>query len=148
MKGSYLAFALLGMILSGQIGCRSETPRRFLKSNPHRIVSISVNPDDTSRCEVDFPVALLRKSKGHTIGWAADDHDYWIVFDPVKGSPLAPTGPIYVQQGQPPNSYAIATSKYDYYMYAIYAVNPDTNPTASPCKTAMDERDTGLNVKK
>jgi hypothetical protein len=145
MKVRYLALAPLGVILAMQVGCQSQSTRDFFKSRPHRIVTISlVTPGDTSACEVDFPVALLRNSKHHTIAWAAEDHDYWIYFP--NGNPVG-VNSIKVPNGGQTQAFNPSTP--GYFMYAIYDSDPGPNPSPNAaCKKADDDRDTGLNVKR
>lgn len=148
MKASYLALTLLVTMVTLLVGCPKNHHHLvgFFKSRPHRVVTISLaTPGDLSVCEVDFPVSLLRMAKRHTIAWAAEDHDYWIVFDASTPNPLPTTEPIYVQQGTQTANLPIAGSTSGYYMYAIYDADPRIS---QPCKTARDDRDTGLNVKR
>lgn len=146
------AFGLVGasLLITTQVGCGTQGPsKRPLVSNPHRLVTISVNVDDNSKCEVDYPVALLRKSKKHDITWGSEDHDYWIKFD-SGGSPFDPSNTaIKVPGNSTAGPYGISsTAAYNYYKYAIYFANPDGNPQAAVCKTADDDHDTGVNVKR
>jgi len=100
---------------------------------------------------VDFPVAFLRQH-GH-VQWASTDNKYWVSFltiDPPPNytpeNPLAPADdPVIVDANNLSKMYNVKlTTKY--YMYAIFDHDPTTNPK-NPCKTAIDDRDTGLNVK-
>jgi len=84
-------------------------------------------------------------SKNHTVAWAAADHDYWILFDVAKGSPIG-TNKIKIANGTQTNPYI--PSLPGYFMYAIYDFDPSGNPQGTPCKVANDDRDTGLNVKR
>jgi hypothetical protein len=134
------------ILLAVQSGCDSSHSK-FVTAHPNRVVSISsVTPGSSNPCEVDFPVTLLRKGKHHTIAWAAEDHDYWIKFD--SGSPIGLTQ-IKVANGTQAGPYPISISLTSpiYFMYSIYDVDPTSNPTATACKAAADDRDTGLNVK-
>lgn len=129
------------------IGCDHRLSPKFFADKKHRVVTISmVSPPNASACEVDFPVTLLRIRKNDTIAWAADDHDYWIVFTsgvPVGGSPTVKVSQGQVTSDMPPLNLSSAT----YFKYAIYSADPGATPPPSPCKTDSDDRDTGLNVK-
>jgi hypothetical protein len=142
-------FGLVGVsiLLSMQIGCRAK--HRLVVSNPDRTVTISVDVDHAGKCEVDFPVTLVRASKHHSITWGSEDNNYWIKFD-SGGSPIDPSNKSISIPGLgsngpnpiPPS----ATIKY--YKYAIYLADPDTNSNAPECKAADDDHDTGVNVKR
>ncbi len=117
----------------------------------HRAVTISlVTDNDPSACEVDYPVALLRWGKNHTMNWVSDDHAYWIFFP--GGSPMGPGFTIPVPAGGNTGDLSVAKklASPTYYKYAIYSQDPGPGPTpvGNPCKDADDQRDTGLNVKK
>jgi hypothetical protein len=108
-------------------------------------VTISSSSTGVSNpCEVDFPVALLRISKHHTIAWAAEDHDFWVAFD--SGSPIG-TNSIKVASGTETSSFPVTSSSAGYFMYAVYDSDPSSSPRPNPCKLATDDHDTGLNVK-
>ena len=140
-------------------GC-CRTPKLNPLNSKDRVVTISaVNPGNSNPCEVDFPVTLLKKNKNHTIKWVAEDHDYWIVFDPngaftspigsigthkIKVSPGSPMGPYPIALTPPPSTPPPSSV---YFTYWIYDKDPDTVPPSQACKKSSDERDTGLNVK-
>ena len=70
-----------------QTGCHKDVDFINFRAKAHRGRNdLSASPSASNPCEVDFPVALLRMSKKHTIAWAAEDHDYWIYFP--KGNPV------------------------------------------------------------
>jgi hypothetical protein len=152
MKARHASRGVFGIIIfiALQAGCnKSAQNPTILAGNPHRVVTISsVSPGSSNPCEVDFPVTLLRVSKKHTIAWAAEDHDYWILFDKTKGSPIG-TDHIKIAKGGQAGPFPITInpSSAEYFMYAIYDFDPSTNPRGAPCKLATDDRDTGLNVK-
>jgi len=129
-------------------GCNPKNAN-ILAGNPDRVVTISeVNPGASNPCEVDFPVAQVTKHKNQTIAWAAADHDYWIQF----ANNSSPIGSVNIPVPSPKKTkgYSIAitiTPPSQYFMYAIYDVDPTTSSSAKPCKDASDDRDTGLNVK-
>src|ERR1700679_3719610 len=127
-------------------GCCRSRIANIIAGNPNRVVTISpVTAGDFRTCEVDFPVSLLRIGKHHTIAWAGDSHEYWVVFENAPG-PLAaaPILPIHVPQDASTGPYSLAQSNSEkYYKYAIYYLEPTANPNAI-CKTADDDRDTGL----
>ena len=152
MKVRHAGLDLAGILIFVALlpGCHKEgSNTNILAGNPHRVVMISsVSTGVSNPCEVDFPVTLLRIGKRHTIAWAAEDHDFWIVFDKVKGSPIGANN-IKITKGANPNDYpvTIPPSAADYFMYAVYDSDPNGNPTPKPCKLATDDHDTGLNVK-
>jgi hypothetical protein len=139
---------------------------------PDRVVTISQSleppqPGHPQSCEVDFPIVVLRIQKSHKIAWAALDQaqDYWVVFD--KGNANANNGnksnpigndTIYVQHTNQTSNFDITISlspavDESYFKYAIYSFDPSkappaSNPTGYPCKTADDDHDTGVNVKR
>jgi len=140
-------FALAGTVGAAAIQSGCPPPRSSNVGNPDRVVTIS--PVSTGVCQVDYPVALLRKGK-HTIAWAAETYDYWIRFDPGTGSPIDPTNTaIKVTHGQKTPKFPVSPSAaYNYYMYAIYDKDPGgSTPPPTPCKAANDDHDTGLNIK-
>jgi hypothetical protein len=145
-----LSLVGIGILIAVESGCHKRSGpgslSNLLAGNPHRVVTISSSsPNVSNPCEVDFPVTLLKMSKHHTIAWAAQDHDYWIAFDPAK-NPIGSNN-IKVAKGNQTDRFDITTNKPDYFMYAIYDVDPTNNPHSTPCKSATDDRDTGLNVK-
>ena len=152
MKVRHTGLDLVGIliVIALQPGCHKEgSNANILAGNPHRVVTISSSSTGVSKpCEVDFPVTLLRINKHHTIAWAAEDHDFWIVFDRGKVSPIG-TNSIKVTKGATSNDFpvTISPSAADYFMYAVYDSDPSSNPPPTPCKTATDDHDTGLNVK-
>jgi hypothetical protein len=122
-----LGLVAIATLMAIQTGCGRGSISNVVAGNPHRVVTISsVSPGVSNPCEVDFPVTLLRISKNHTITWAAEDHDYWILFDRGNGSPIG-ANKIFVAKGGRTSQFPI---------------------TISPCKRADDEHDTGLNVKR
>jgi len=140
---------LLASIFIVEAGCKNPQNPNILAANPHRVVTISsVSPGASNPCEADFPVTLLTRHKNQTIAWAAADHDYWIQF--ANGSPIgADNINIKVPSKGHTDRYSIAPTVTvpQYYMYAIYDVDPTTNSSAKACKAANDDHDTGLNVK-
>lgn len=150
MKVRHTGLDLLAILIlvAVQLACHKEGPNaNILAGNPHRVVTISSSSTGVSNpCEVDFPVTLLRISKRHTIAWAAEDHDFWVVFDPSNGSPIGANS-IKVPSGTETNPFPITSSSAGYFMYAVYDSDPSSNPPPKPCKAAADDRDTGLNVK-
>jgi hypothetical protein len=146
--GLDLAGIFIIILIALQPSCHKEgSNANILAGNPHRVVTISSSSTGVSNpCEVDFPVTLLRISKQHTIAWAAEDHDFWIAFDPSKRTPIG-TNNIKVASGTQTSAFPITSSSAGYFMYAVYDSDPSSNPSAKPCKVATDERDTGLNVK-
>jgi hypothetical protein len=140
----------IGILATVLTGCHrrsgSDSTANILAGNPHRVVIISSSsPGVSNPCEVDFPVTLLKISKHHTIRWAAQDHDFWIVF-PAE-NPIGSNN-IKVPSGSKTDRFKITASDPYYFMYAIYDVDPVAHPGSAPCKTASDDRDTGLNVKR
>ena len=150
MKVRNTGLGLVGILIliALQPGCRKEgSNANILAGNPHRVVTISSSATGVSNpCEVDFPVTLLKINKHHTIAWAAEDHDFWIVFDRSTGSPIG-TNSIKVDSGTQTSRFPITSSSAGYFMYAVYDSDPSSNPPPTPCKAATDDRDTGLNVK-
>lgn len=152
MKPHIKALRLVGMIIlvAAESGCDS-LHRSLVTDHPHRLVTISSATSTSSNpCEVDFPVTLLRKSKNHTIAWFAADHDYWIKFDPVNGTPSPISLPVIkISKGSQTTDYPISISPTSeiYFMYSVYDVDPTTTPPPAPCKLDTDDHDTGLNVK-
>jgi hypothetical protein len=142
----------IGILIAVQTGCHresgSDSKSNILAGNPHRVVTISsASPGSSNPCEVDFPVTQLTKRKNHTIAWAAADHDYWIRFEPSPG-PIG-SDKIKVANGTQTGRFTItiSPSSPQYFTYAIYDFDPDTNSQGPPCKKATDDHDTGLNVK-
>jgi hypothetical protein len=119
----------------------------FFAKKQHRVVTITLTtPNVLTTCGVDFPVAVVSKAKHQTIAWAAEDNEFWVVFDDAAG----PIGnkTIDVTKDNVTDDMPITPSVAPYYFkYAIYAVNPASMPTPTPCKASDDDHDTGLNVK-
>ena len=151
MKTRQLGFGLVGivgLVIAFEVGLRLQA-----KHNPKdRLVTISA-ASESGKCEVDFPVAVLRYNQGHTVQWASSDNKYWVSFltiDSPAGytpeNPLAPPDePVVVDPHSQPKTYHVKP-KTKYYMYAIFDHDPSTN-NKNPCKTATDDHDTGLNIK-
>jgi hypothetical protein len=145
-----------------QFGCCRDLRNTSLHNSKDRVVTISASSPPTvsnpSPCEVDFPVALLRPGKHNTITWFADDSDYWIVFVASSGfdNPIGIVGKkIKIPKQTSIGPYTVNLVPHPaspptssiYFNYAIYNADPDgpTKPVA--CKDAMEDHDTGLNVK-
>jgi hypothetical protein len=142
-------FGLIGVsiLTATQIGCRAKQP--LVVINPDKFVTISVDADRPGKCEVDFPVTLVRSSKHNSVTWQSEDNNYWIRFDPTLGSPFDPANKAIAVTPTAPSTRPVPTSpNVNYYKYAIYLADPDTDPHAAVCKTADDDRDTGVNVKR
>lgn len=130
-------------------GYQAGQKENILAGNPNRVVTISSSDKNVSNpCEVDFPVTFLRIKKQHTITWAAEDHDFWVVFD--NGSPIGTDNkPIKVASGtviKPP--FPITVSSDGYFTYAVYDSDPSSNPPPSPCLPSTADRDTGVIIKR
>jgi hypothetical protein len=155
MKTRQVVFGLvgiIGLVIAFEVGRHLQTPLPPTRDPSNRVVTISASPPpDTGKCEVDFPVAFLRQNKH--VQWASNDNKYWVSFliiDPPPGytpeNPLdPPDDPVIIGPNSASRKYKVkVTTKY--YMYAIFDHDPTTNPQ-NPCKTAIDDHDTGLNVK-
>src|SRR5580704_13546437 len=118
-------FALIGVSIL-IIGCGAK--RHSFVSNPHRLITISITPEDPQKCEVDFPVTLVRYSKKHAITWQSEDNDYWIKFD-SGGSPIDPSNKSIRVPGGGSNGPNLIprSAALKYYQYAIYLADPDAN---------------------
>jgi hypothetical protein len=136
-------------------------------TNPptNRVVTISATPAPGTGCEVDYPVASLRDNGIDQIKWVSGDgRPYWISFTQLFDTPQGYTteDPL-----TPPQDFVGVSSKYfkvkydskhAYYIYAIYDLNPQTNPpnphsnppTNPPCKSATLDpgSDPGVIVKR
>jgi hypothetical protein len=140
---------IIASALSTGCGDHKLAPTPFVKI--HRVVTISlVTDNDPSACEVDYPVALLRWGRNHTMNWVSADHAYWLFFP--SGSPMGRgyTIPISAGGNTGDLSPVAKPASPTYYKYAIYSQDPGPGPTpvGNPCKDADDQHDTGLNVKK
>jgi hypothetical protein len=152
MKSCHVkALSLIAVIIVAiQTGCHRDAKVVNFAAKKDRVVIISpVTAGVSNPCEVDFPVTLLRVSKKHTMAWAAEDYDYWVVFP--SGNPFGISNTIAVPKGTQTNPFPIAINPSSpiYFMYAIYDFDPGAYPDPNKaCKRADDDRDTGLNVKK
>jgi hypothetical protein len=155
MSTRQLGFGLvgvIGLVIAFEIGFRLQTPSPPPNPN-NRLITISAStPPDIGKCEVNFPVAVLRYSQNHTVQWASNDNKYWVSFltiDPPAGytpeNPLASADPVVIEPHSESSPYKVKP-KAKYYMYAIFDHDPATN-NKNPCKTATDDHDTGLNIK-
>jgi hypothetical protein len=156
MKPRQIGFGLVGivgLVIAFEIGLHLQTPPPSPNPN-NRLITISASPlPDTGKCEVDFPVAVLRYSQNHSVQWASNDNKYWVSFltiDSPAGytpeNPLAPPDePVVIEPHGQSKTYHVKP-KAKYYMYAIFDHDPQTN-NKNPCKTATDDHDTGLNIK-
>ena len=151
MSARQLGFGLLGIVgiaLAFVIGLRLRPPGHNANK---RVITISaLGP---GKCDVDFPVTVLHYGKGHTVRWASTDNKYWISSISKESSsgsgpnnPLVPPDDTVVVDPTQGSSEYHVTSTTNYYMYAIFDHDPTTN-NQNPCKSATDDRDTGLNVK-
>lgn len=137
-------FAALTCI-STFVSCKQQLVKTF-KSD--RVVSIAVSPDDAHKCDVDFPVAFARIRNNTKIGWESDDNAYTVHFVSYPGGPSPenpfnpPVNDIQVPAG---GKSALQTIQNNgsgaYYEFEIRDANNNV------CKTADDDRDTGLNIK-
>ncbi len=153
MKARHVkALSLITVIVAAtQIGCHRDAKVVNFAAKKDRVVTISpVTTGVSNPCEVDFPVTLLRASKKHTMAWAAEDYDYWVVF--TNNNPFGTYNTIKVPKDSETNPYPITIDPASlpiYYTYAIYDFDPGLKPDPNKaCKQAADDRDTGLNVKK
>jgi hypothetical protein len=145
-RSTFGLFAALTCI-SAFVSCKQQLANYSFKSD--RLVSIAVSPDDARKCDVDFPVSFMRMRNNAKIGWASDDNAYTVHFVSYPGGP-SPENPFNptVNDIQVPAGGKSALQKLQnsgsgaYYKYEIHDANN------SVCKTADDERDTGLNVKR
>jgi len=136
-----------------QTGCPRGAKVINFTAKKDRVVTISpVTKGVSNPCEVDFPVTLLRKSKNHTMSWAAEDYDYWVVITTGSPNPFGTVNKIKVPMNSVTPVFPVTIDQSYlpiYYTYAIYDFDPGDNPDqGKACKRADDERDTGLNVKK
>jgi hypothetical protein len=156
MNARRLSFGLVGivgLVMAFEIGLHLQTPPPPPNPN-NRLVTISASPPpDTGKCEVNFPVAVLRYNQNHSVQWTSSDNKYWISFltiDAPSGytpeNPLAPPDDPVVIQAHTVSKIYHVKPKTKYYMYAIFDHDPSTN-NKNPCKTATDDHDTGLNIK-
>ena len=157
MNARQTGFALvgiIGLVIAFEIGIRLRTPPLPSRNPNNRLITISASPaPDVGKCEVDFPVAFLHYQQNHSVQWASNDNKYWVSFlsiDPPAGyrpeNPLAPADdPVVIEPHSQSRQYNIKP-KANYYYYAIFDHDPSTN-NKNPCKTAIDDRDTGLNIK-
>jgi hypothetical protein len=147
MKNEFLSILFLTTIVASiQIGCGRSVQVNTTRDNPHRHITISVSPDDPTKCEVDYPVVVLRMKKKHTIVWTSADNQYYVKFD-NNSIPVGNSNVISVSPGAGgTGDLSIAVSQPNYFQYAIYSSDPAQNPN-SICKRSDDDRDTGLNVK-
>lgn len=155
MKTRQLMFGLVGivgLVIAFEIGLHLQPPAPPAHNPNNRLITISASPPpDNGKCDVNFPVAFLRYN--HSVQWASNDNKYWISFltiDSPSGytpeNPLAPPDdPVVVNPQSETQTYHVKP-KTKYYIYAIFDHDPATN-NKNPCKTAIDDRDTGLNVK-
>ena len=141
--------AVVGLVIAFEIGLHLRTlpsPR-----NPNaRVITISASTKDASKCEEDYPVAVLHFNQNQSVQWQSLDKKYWISFvtiGPQPGeNPLAPNDdPVSVDANGGSKTYHVKPNE-KYYMYAIFDHDPATN-NQNPCKTATDDHDPGLNVK-
>ena len=95
-------------------------------------------------------MALLRIGKKHTIAWEGADQAYWIVFT-GNGTPATPISldTVAVPNGRQTGPYdiVIPPDKANYFKYEIHFDDGHGHP-GPICKTADNERDTGMNVKR
>jgi len=167
----------LGLILfaiASNVGCnKSATPQegspnrqQILKESMDKVITIHADDDDPNKCEVDYPIALIRGGKHvrkHTITWYADDADYVVVFN-NKGSPITTHGgnqavnSITVPQGstasngpfellKDPSSKGYATYEIWRKAAGSYTGNCLTGQSGYPCMCPQDDKDTGVIVK-
>jgi len=155
MKARQLGLGLLGivgLVIAFEVGLHLQAPPPSHNPN-ERLITISASPaPDTGKCDVDFPVVFLRYNQGHTVQWASNDNKYWISFREIADAPGTAESPldtsedtVIVDLNQPSQKYHVK-HKEKYYLYAIFDHDPATN-NKNPCKTATDDKDTGLNVK-
>lgn len=143
---TFSLFAVLTCI-SAFLSCKQQQLANFnFKSD--RLVTIAVSPDDTTKCDVDYPVAFMRMRNNNKIRWASDDNAYTVHFVSYPGgpSPENPFNPstndIPVPAGGKSGLQAIQSSGSSaYYKYEIRAANNHV------CKIYDDDHDTGLNIK-
>src|SRR5260370_6283006 len=80
MKTRQLMFSLVGivgLVIAFEIGFHLQPPPCPAHNPDNRLITISASPSpDIGKCEVDFPVALLRYKR--TVQWAWNDNKYWI----------------------------------------------------------------------
>lgn len=156
MSTRQLGFGLvgvIGLVVAFEIGLHLETASPPCNPN-NRLITISASPPpDTGKCEVDFPVAVLRYSQHHSVQWASNDNKYWVSFvsiDPTgRYKPESPLDhgdePVIIEPHSLSKRYNVKSNA-NYYMYAIFDHDPSTN-NKNPCKSATDDHDTGLNIK-
>jgi hypothetical protein len=155
MKARQLGLGLVGivgLVIAFEVGLHLQAPPPSHNPN-ERLITISASPaPDTGKCDVDFPVVFLRYNQGHTVQWASNDNKYWISFREIAAPPGTAESPldssedtVMVDLNQPSQKYHVK-HKEKYYLYAIFDHDPATN-NKNPCKTATDDKDTGLNVK-
>lgn len=167
MKTRQLGFTVAGivaLVIAFLVGRRLPVAK---PSSTDRLVTISLAPNSNTECEVDYPVASVRE-KLNKIEWQSNDQPYWVSFDPLGETPQNYTikSPLGSQNvvPVPANSSGKTSGKFkvyydqnhagvncpncpDYYMYAIYDHQPQTNDP-NPCKKASVEHDTGVIVKR
>lgn len=156
MSTRQLGFGLvgvIGLVVAFEIGLHLQTASPPPNPN-NRLITISDSPPpDTGKCEVDFPVAVLRYSQHHSVQWASNDNKYWVSFVSIDAparytseNPLVPPDdPVIIEPHSLSKRYNVKP-KMNYYMYAIFDHDPSTN-NKNPCKSATDDHDTGLNIK-
>lgn len=139
-------FAVLACV-SAFVSCKQRLANYTFNSN--RLVTIEISPENASKCDVDFPVAFMRMRNNNKIGWASADNAYTVHFVSYAGGP-SPENPFNpsVNDVQVPAGGKSAlqqlqnTPSGGYYEYEIHDANNNV------CKTADDDRDTGLNIKR
>ena len=147
-KSRFVTFALFATLscISAFVSCKQRQANYSFNSN--RLVTIEVSPDDASKCDVDFPVSFMRLRNNAKIAWASADNAYTVHFVsyPLGPSPENPFNPPVDIQVPASGKSALQTLQNSgsggYYKYEIHDANNNV------CKTADDDRDIGLNIKR
>ena len=138
---------------------------RYFRPNPlvNHAFTIYVHSDPTTgSCQASSPIQNLSYNTDQ-VQWEDDDqnqHKYWVDFtnitpppippDPITHQPYVPESPlahnedhVLFSPGHPTGLFHVKP-KEKYYYYAIF----DQSNPSQPCKAALDDRDTGLHVKR
>lgn len=145
----FMTFTLFAALtcISTFVSCKPQLVTNYsFKSD--RQVTIAVSPDDATKCEVDFPITFVRVRNNSKIRWASDDNAYTVHFVSYPGGPSPenpfnpPSNDVQVPAGQKSAQQRIQSNGSGaYYKFEIHDANNNV------CKTADDDRDTGLNIK-
>jgi hypothetical protein len=108
--------------------------QNYGRSPAHKFrVYIYTDPNDSSKCWADWPVATLWKSSNHTVTWVSDDgNEYTVDFTKGhNGSPFSQTT-FDIPAGKETPSGSLNPTASGYYDFAIYPGKGGGNPCKDP----------------